>query len=405
VDEAGRALALVLAGRDQVPAWRSAAARRRWVALAWAGWALVTAMALAVKFVPSRTEHAGAGAGAGWVVVAATVALALPLAPRYPLLGWRLAFLGTLITPLIPGQSRADAGFYVIMLILFCAAGLRNSRLALWWMFALMLLPVWLWTGPDLRYPIENSAAIVLIAVALDAFGGRRRARRELAEQSQRAEHEQARGAVLEERTRIAREMHDVVAHHMSMIAVQAETAPYRLPDLPEPVRAEFTALSAAAREALSEMRRLLGVLRSDAPAERGPQPRLTDIPELVDVARRAGAAVSLEMTGDGGPVPPSVDVCAYRIVQESLSNAGRHAPGAAISVQIGRESEAVVLSITNEPVPDSSGAVRPGGSGQGLTGMRERVALVGGSLQAGPDRRGGFAVRAVLPVGAEALR
>jgi signal transduction histidine kinase len=295
----------------------------------------------------------------------------------------------------------------------FCVAGLRNSRPVLWWMAALTLLPVWLWTGPDLRYPIENTVLLVLVTVALDALGGRRRARGELAEQSERAEHQRARGAVLEERARIAREMHDVVAHHMSMIAVQAETAPYRLPDVPEPVRAEFAALSAAAREALTEMRRLLGVLRSDSPAERVPQPQLADVPELVDVARQAGAQVSLEMSENGGPVPPSVGVCAYRIVQESLSNAGRHAPGAAISVYVGREPQAVLLKITNEPAagqdPDGAAwhrdADSPGAGGHGLTGMRERVALLGGSLEAGPDPRGGFAVRAVLPVPAGALR
>jgi signal transduction histidine kinase len=404
VNEARRALVRVLAGRDPAPTWRSPGARRRAVIIAWLGWAAVILMSLAARFVLLPADHGAAGVG--WVAVVATVALALPLAPRYPLLGWRLAYLGTLVTPLIPGQSRADAGFYVIMLIVFCVAGLRNSRPVLWSMSALMLLPVWLWTGPDLRYPIENTASVVLITVAIDALGGRRRARSELAEQSERAEHEQARGAVLEERARIAREMHDVVAHHMSMIAVQAETAPYRLPGMPEPVRAEFTALSAAARETLTEMRRLLGVLRSDSPAERVPQPRLADVPELVEVARRAGAAVSLEMSGDDDPVPPSVGVCAYRIVQESLSNAGRHAPGAAISVQVGREPEAVLLRITNEPASGHGpGAASPGGSGQGLTGMRERVALLGGSLEAGPDSRGGFAVRAVLPVPAGALR
>ncbi len=409
--EAGRALVQVLAGRDPAPAWRSPAARRRAVTVAWLGWAALSLMALAVRFVAFPTDRGAAGAG--WVAVAATVALAFPLTPRYPLLAWRLAYLGPLITPLIPGQSRADAGYYVILLIVFCVAGLRNSRPVLWWMAALTLLPVWLWTGPDLRYPIENTVLLVLVTVALDALGGRRRARSELVEQTERAEHERARGAVLEERAKIAREMHDVVAHHMSMIAVQAETAPYRLSDVPEPVRAEFAALSAAAREALTEMRRLLGVLRSDSPAERVPQPQLADVPELVDLARRAGVQVSLEMSEDGGPVPPSVGVCAYRIVQESLSNAGRHAPGAAISVHVGREPQTVLLKITNEPAagqgPDGAAwhrvADSQGGGGHGLTGMRERVALVGGSLEAGPDPGGGFAVRAVLPVPAGALR
>jgi signal transduction histidine kinase len=228
---------------------------------------------------------------------------------------------------------------------------------------------------------------------------------------------------VLEERARIARELHDVVAHHMSMIAVQAETAPYRLAakpgaaGLPEPVSQEFAALGQAAREALIEMRRLLGVLRTpDNSKKRGgggpaaalaPQPRLDDVPELVATARRAGAAVSLQMPGHGEKLPASVGLTAYRIVQESLSNAARHAPGARISVTVEEAPPYVRINVTNEPPatgqPDADGTWQPrqlgenGEHGHGLAGMRERVALLGGQLRAGPEPDGGFAVRAVL--------
>jgi signal transduction histidine kinase len=195
----------------------------------------------------------------------------------------------------------------------------------------------------------------------------------------------------------------------MSMIAVQAETAPYRLAAAgtaaPEPVAAEFAALSAAAREALTEMRRLLGVLRSDTGGDgrpdpdRAPQPRLGDIPELVGNACRAGAQVTLAMPGPpASPVPPGVGLAAYRIVQESLSNAARHAPGVAVRVQVGQVAGTVRVIVENEPGGESRRA--ESGSGHGLAGMRERAALLGGTLDAGRTDDGGFVVRAVLPAG-----
>jgi signal transduction histidine kinase len=190
----------------------------------------------------------------------------------------------------------------------------------------------------------------------------------------------------------------------MSLIAVRAETAPYRLPGLSETARAEFGALSEVAREALTEMRRLLGVLRHDQPAVLAPQPQLADLPALIDAARQAGVPVELSAPPALGRVPPGVGVCAYRIVQESLSNASQHAPGAAVTVSVGREAGAVLLRVANGPAGNEHG---PGewsgdehGPGHGLTGMRERVALLGGSLSAGPAPGGGFVVSAVLPVG-----
>jgi signal transduction histidine kinase len=205
---------------------------------------------------------------------------------------------------------------------------------------------------------------------------------------------------VLEERSRIARELHDVVAHHMSLIAVRAETAPYRLDGLPEPVAEEFGALSELARAALADMRRLLGVLRQDQPAALAPQPRLAELPELVAATRRAGMPVELTVAAGLGEVPAGVGLCAYRIVQESLSNASQHAPGAAVTVTVGQADGAVRLRVANgpgQPPGPGDGEHRPG---HGLIGMRERVALLGGSLSAGPAPGGGFVVSAVLPVG-----
>jgi signal transduction histidine kinase len=153
------------------------------------------------------------------------------------------------------------------------------------------------------------------------------------------------------------------------------------------------------AREALAEMRRLLGVLRHDQPADLAPQPQLSDLPALVDAARRAGAPVEFSAPAALGQVPAGVGVCAYRIVQESLSNASQHAPGAPITVSVDHDCGAVLLRVANGP----GGHPAPSGDehrGHGLTGMHERVALLGGSLTAGPAPGGGFVVSAVLPLG-----
>jgi signal transduction histidine kinase len=270
-------------------------------------------------------------------------------------------------------------------------------------MWALSLIPWWLWLArdlPDLTGPIGATLVFTAATIALDSIGSRWRAQRALAAQTERAELERARRAVLEERARIARELHDVVAHHMSLIAVRAETAPYRLGDLPESARAEFASLSDVAREALTEMRRLLGVLRHDEPAGLAPQPQLSDLPALVETARKAGVTVELSAPPALDQVPIGVALCAYRIVQESLSNASQHAPGAAVTVSVDHEAGAVLLRVANGPGGSGGPSASEHGPGHGLTGMRERVALLGGSLSAGPAPDGGYVVCAVLPFG-----
>ena len=234
-------------------------------------------------------------------------------------------------------------------------------------------------------------------------MGSRRQVQAALAGQAEVAEVERARRAVLEERARIARELHDVVAHHMSLMAIRAESAPHRLGALPDPVRAEFGWLSGSAREALADMRRLLGVLRSDQPAERAPQPGLPDLPGLIATARQAGMTVELSAPAAPGQVPPSTGVCAYRIIQEALSNAGRHAVGAPVTVSVHHDADTVTLQVINGPGVPSGPRANGHRPGHGLAGMRERAELLGGSLAAGPAPDGGFAVSVVLPLSGSA--
>ncbi|TYB58400.1 sensor histidine kinase [Nonomuraea sp. PA05] len=216
------------------------------------------------------------------------------------------------------------------------------------------------------------------------------------------------------ERARIARELHDVVAHHISMVAVQAETARLAVPGMPAAGAERLLAIGDTARSALTEMRRLLGVLREDAQAETTwhPQPglRLDELNELLDEARDAsGSSTRLILRGAPVELDPGVELAAYRIVQEALTNARRHAPGAAVDVELDYTGETLrVLIRDNGPgprdAPGEQGSGQSGGQGSGqggghgLSGMRERAAAVGGELRVGSAPGGGFLVEARLP-------
>jgi signal transduction histidine kinase len=203
------------------------------------------------------------------------------------------------------------------------------------------------------------------------------------------------------ERARIARELHDVVAHHISMIAVQAETARLTTPGMPAAGAQRLTAIGDTARAALTEMRRLLGVLREDADVDAPdlrPQPGLQQLNELLDQTRDAsGSAARLILSGRPVGLDPGVELAAYRIVQEALTNARRHAPSAAVDVELHYADRYLRLRIRdNGPGPVAAAGVAV----LGLTGMRERALAVGGRLTTGPATAGGFLVEATLPTG-----
>ncbi len=242
---------------------------------------------------------------------------------------------------------------------------------------------------------------LVVVAAAALAIGDARRLRSEAIaarDASRRQVAETMREqAAMEERSRIARELHDVVAHHVSMIAVQAETARFTTPDLSEEGRERFGEIAESARGALGEMRRLLGVLRADAGGggERQPQPGLDRLHELIDDARATGTPVRLTLHGPVVPLSPSVDLAAYRIVQEALTNARRHAPSAGVEVDLRYGEDALHLRIRD----DGPGPALGGSDGNGLMGMRQRATLVGGTVRTGPAEGGGFLVEAELPI------
>jgi signal transduction histidine kinase len=249
--------------------------------------------------------------------------------------------------------------------------------------------------SPDLA---EMTTLSAIVLVAAGALAGRRETQRRLAEQQRISDSERARRTLLEERTRIARELHDVVAHHMSVIAIQAEAAPFRVPEPPEELVRSFATIRATASEGLGELRRLVGVLRADGAADgAGPQPTLERLGELVATVERTGTTVTMAVTGTPRPLPQGVELSAYRIVQEALSNAVRHAPGSQVQVELDYRPVGLELRVVNGPA--RSAPIPTPGTGHGVLGMKERAAMLGGQLAAEPRPDGGFTVTAVLPL------
>jgi signal transduction histidine kinase len=207
---------------------------------------------------------------------------------------------------------------------------------------------------------------------------------------------EQAMQAVLDERTRIARELHDIVAHSVSSMVVQAGAAEEAGSSDPEFVRSALASIRTTGNEALAEMRRLVSMLRVADDAPLSPQPRLDALPALVETSAANGLVVDLCVSGRARPLPAGLDLAVYRIVQEALTNVRRHSGARRCDVSLTYDTDAIRVEI----VDDGRGAaLGPASSGHGLVGMHERAVLYGGSLVAGPEPDGGFAVRAELPV------
>ncbi|MEU9554258.1 sensor histidine kinase [Streptomyces fumanus] len=389
-----------------------AGASRRWVRLLPWALAFVLCCALLPTTIQVLSADYGLNAGAAGAL-AVPQAAPLLLAVVRPLRAWYVVFVadvaGALVLLTLDFPERLLWPFPPMQIVgyvgLCLALGLRESRRT--------LILVWLATAAAnaglmavAPHGANGMTALltILSGVTLLLTGAlreRHEAQRGLAEQKTISEAERGRRTLLEERARIARELHDVVAHHMSVITVQADTAAYRLDRLTPEAREEFTSIASAARESLGEMRRLLGVLRNeDAHGELVPQPGLARIGQLVEATVRAG--VPAEFTPCDADVPEAVGLSAYRIVQEALANVVRHAPGAPtrVSVSVARDGTRLTVLVVNGPPPEPPAApLESSGTGHGLVGMRERVRLAGGTLDTGPLPDGGFRVAAQLPL------
>jgi signal transduction histidine kinase len=281
---------------------------------------------------------------------------------------------------------------------------------------ALYALAVW---TPTRRFALGLAVILAADLIPGAAYGQRplwalgtavvmlivRRVVRDRDQRAQLAERERdlaAHEAVLDERARIARELHDVIAHSVTVMVVQAQAGPRLLGDRAQ-ARGAFESIEASGREALVELRRLLGVLRTgDEQLAIGPQPGLGSLHALVEQLREAGQRVELRVEGTPVQLPPGVDLSAYRIVQEALTNTLKHAGDAEAEVVVRYGASALELEVIDN---GSGGTAGAGDSGHGLIGMRERVALYGGLLEAGTRNGHGYAVRARLPLHQDAAR
>jgi signal transduction histidine kinase len=283
----------------------------------------------------------------------------------------------------------------------YCSARQRYAGIGVLG-FAFLLLGVFGAPGLD----ATGLAANIGIFAAAYFFGSTIRNRRlymeqleERAASLERERDEEAKRAVADERLRIAQELHDVVAHSMGVIAVQAGVGAHVIDTDPVEAKRSLEAISATSRSTLTEIRRMLGVLREDTGAEYEPAPDLAELPRLVDAVRAAGLEVEVNVAGSGTDVPPGVSFTAYRIVQEALTNVLKHAGPARATVVV--DYEPGVLHV--EVADDGRGVNgRSSSGGHGLVGMRERVAVYGGTLTAAPRLGGGFRVAATLPYGAD---
>ncbi|MGW0841131.1 sensor histidine kinase [Streptomyces sp. NPDC002787] len=297
------------------------------------------------------------------------------------------------------------AGSFACHLVVLTVVALRTRPRTAAWMWALtatygLLLESTIGTG---HYASNTGPFLVISAMALLAASVvniRRSAQQEVTAQRTVTAHERSKRTLLEERTTIARELHDVVAHHMSVVAIQAEAAPYRVENPPPELEQAFVTIRENAVAALTELRRVLGVVRAeDYEAPDAPQPTLADLDGLLANVREAGLTVDKAVTGAVRELPQGVELSAYRIVQEALSNTLRHAPGATARVEIGYVLGGLGLRIVNGPSPEVTLVKSTHGAGHGITGMRERVTMLNGEMTTGETDDGGYEVTVFLPV------
>ncbi|NUW00402.1 sensor histidine kinase [Streptomyces sp. CAI 127] len=355
------------------------------------GWAVLAALAQSVALLAGMIRPVGAWWAATALSVATVLATESAMSPDR-LFPWSIMGMvfqgGALFLLALRVPLRRSVGALALTLLAGMALTLHQTQRH--------------------NLDLDRSAPVFVVALVLGtALRSLRLARKDLVVQAELTTEERARRALLEERNRIARELHDVVAHHMSVISIQAQVAPHLVEHPTDELRENLTGIRQNALEALAELRRVLGVLRSeDAPAQstrHAPQPGLDRLGELVATVRSAGLAVTVSTTGEPRPLPPGVELSAYRIVQEALSNVMRHAPGASAEVVIGHRPTGLTVQVVNSP-PEHPSAPSPGVR-HGLLGMRERAAMLGGELATGPTPEGGWEVTAILPTSTQTTR
>lgn len=334
-------------------------------------------------------------------ITAGAVALLVPLARR---VRFPIGLIAVLVAVGLIGQSLparvldVEAFGLIVLLSIYNGAAHTSGRRA--WVagaFTVTFAVTVMFTDPD----GVALSGVIFFAMLFGApwLAGYVVQRRRIGEARMRIERDIAEAAIVEERARIARELHDVVAHAISVIVLQARGGRRLLDSEPDETRGALDTIEHIGQQALTEMRRLVGLLReSDEGLALTPQPTLSQLELLVDQVRAAGLPVELSIEGNPVELPPGVDLSAYRIVQESLTNALKHAGPARVRVSLRYHPGRLDVEVAD----DGSGTGNGKGGGQGLLGMRERASVYGGELDAGPQAGGGYAVRVRLPYASE---
>jgi signal transduction histidine kinase len=371
--------------------------------------ALDAVLAVALGALAQSMVWRGEVAGPRWLVAPLFLLVGPPLVlrRRLPLVPVAAVTTAIVVQALATGDAPEGAGLLLpIVVALYSVAAYGSRRQALVGLaFAVIGAVVHDVNDPQVRTGEQIWADVFfdLTVFAVWLVGLFVRSRRELATLERRADElEQERAqAVALERTRIARELHDVIAHNVSVVVLQAVAAMGILESEPERAREPLRRIEESGREALAELRRLLGIVREQGEDEGlAPHPGLGDLDALLERVRAAGLPVELRVEGPARQLPRGIDLSAYRIVQEALTNALKHAGPSSAQVQIRYAHDSLELEIADDG--RGGDAANGAGGGQGLVGMRERAALYRGELRAGPQKGGGFAVRARLPLDVE---
>ncbi|MEU0939696.1 MULTISPECIES: histidine kinase [unclassified Embleya] len=342
----------------------------------------------------------------GWVVFGAALTLPLALRRRAPIVVFTAVAIVALGQWAIDARTGADASLLIALYTVAASCNRRRTLYALAVLEVGIVLAVARWTVDGFRFGafVGLSAMAVTAAVLGANLRTRRRYLAALEERAQRLEREQeqqAELAVAAERSRIAREMHDIVTHNLSVMVALADAASMTVHNKPERSAAAMEQVSGTGRQALTEMRRFLGVLHEDEPdAARHPQPDLARLGALAEQVRAAGLPTTLTVQGDTRNVPPGAQLAVYRLAQEALTNTLKHAqPGANARIRVCSSADRLELSVVDDGLPRRIGIGErdePRG-GRGLAGMRERAAVYGGDVEAGPLPGGGWRVSALL--------
>jgi signal transduction histidine kinase len=371
---------------------------------------LDVALAAAIVAVCEAQVASGTGQselhGPGWVAILSGLLLGAPLIwrRRYPAAVLLAVFASAVLVSVL-GLSQPKQGYIgeivAALVVLYTIAGHADLRTALGGLVFGSVAVVLVSTGQS---SFELLGSLLLLAAPV-VVGRVLRSRRRLIDELQSttralelSRDENARAAIAAERVRIARELHDLVAHAVSVMIVQAGAAEQVLDAEPERAREPIQAVQESGRQALSELRRLLGMLRPDRPGASsvGPHPTLAEVDPLVDKLRETGLSVELHQSGVPNGLPPGIDQAAFRIVQEALTNVLKHADATVAHVTLSYGVDAIELEVTDDGRGSRSEA---NGAGHGLLGMRERTTAYGGEFHAGPRHAGGYAVRARLPI------